>query len=256
MKIKDPRPKQKRPPDRSTKILYGVLAVCSLITIGSFLWPEKPKNALDPNLGITDPEASRNLFLRQQEDHPVTDEMLDTAEKLGAKKAPDFTLIDTEGKPHSLKSLAEGKPLLIFFVEKECPCCLGAKHFVDSLAMMYKDSANVIGIINATGEVAQTWIKTTTPHFLVLQDPEQKVIRAYQAERGVYTTIVAPDGTINKAYAGYSLEMLQDASSRLAKLAGVKDQGFESPAAPTKLTSGCLFPEVPTKTTNSSEKTL
>lgn len=235
--------------------MFALLGVCSLITLGSFFWPQRYGTNLDPNFGITDQHAASDLFLRPQEDHPVTPKMLDAAKELAARKAPSFNLIDTNGKGHTLESLTDGKPLLIFFVEKECPCCLGAKHFVDSLAVMYRDSANVIGIINATGDVAQTWVQSTTPHFLVLQDPDQKVIRSYQAERGVYTTIVAPDGTIDKAYAGYSLEMLQDASARLAKLAGVKNQGFESPAAPTKLTSGCLFPEVPTEQNTKSETT-
>lgn len=219
---------------RSLKIMYGVLVLAAIGTAAAFLVPAEKPHVV----------SSGDIFLRQQKEHPVTEEMLAAADNLSAKLAPEFRLVDTNGTIHTLESLTADRPLLIFFVEKNCPCCLGAKHFVDSLAEMYRDSANVVGIINASGEEAQAWVKETKPHFAVLQDPNQHVIRAFGAERGVYTTIVAPGGTIDKAYAGYSLDMLREASGRIAALAGVPDQGFESPAAPTKLTSGCLFPDV------------
>ncbi len=224
---------------RSLKVMYAVFALALIGTAAAFLWPQ-------PQAPVV--VSSGDIFMRQQEEHPVTDEMLEAADRLSAKLAPDFRLVDTNGTVHTLASLTTDRPLLIFFVEKNCPCCLGAKHFVDSLAAMYGDSASFVGIINASGDEAQAWVKETQPHFSVLQDPNQHVIRAFGAERGVYTTIVAPDGTIDKAFAGYSLDMLREASTRIAQLAGVPDQGFDSPAAPTKLTSGCLFPDVLTPT--------
>ncbi|ARU39770.1 hypothetical protein CCB80_00865 [Armatimonadetes bacterium Uphvl-Ar1] len=220
------------------------------ITLGTFLWPNQnhPQipigSQLDPNLGVEDPSAIEEAGLIQQEDHPVTDEMIKTAEELQSKMAPDFSLPDENGKLHNLDSLTKGnKPLLIFFIEKKCPCCLGAKHFVDTLTDKYEQEATVIGVINAAGKEAETWRKLTQPHFLVLEDPGQKVIRAYSAERGVYTTLISPDKKIVKAYPGYSLETLKEISAKIAELAGIPDKGFDSIAAPKKLTSGCLFPD-------------
>ncbi|MCG9894812.1 MAG: hypothetical protein MH204_05000, partial [Fimbriimonadaceae bacterium] len=102
---------------------------------------------------------------------------------------------------------------------------------------------SVGGIINAGGRVSRAWGKSTRPKFILLEDPEQTVIRAFKAERGVYTTLVRPDGTIEKAWAGYSQEMLADLGTRIARLAGVPFVEQEFPDAPTELTSGCLFPE-------------
>src|SRR5690606_9040562 len=172
----------------SLKIMYGVLVLAAIGTAAAFLVPAEKPHVV----------SSGDIFLRQQKEHPVTEEMLAAADNLSAKLAPEFRLVDTNGTIHTLESLTADRPLLIFFVEKNCPCCLGAKHFVDSLAEMYRDSANVVGIINASGEEAQAWVKETKPHFAVLQDPNQHVIRAFGAERGVYTTIVAPGGTIDK----------------------------------------------------------
>jgi|GEM_PF-1589318 len=233
------------------------LVVVGAITLAAFMWPKSNDptipigSQLNPNLGVENENLIEEAALKQQEDHPVTDEMIKTAAELGQQDAADFSLSDGKGTTHSLQGLtANGKPLLIFFIEKQCPCCLGAKHFVDRLADNYEGKASVIGVINATGKEAETWRQLTQPHFLILEDPSQKTIRAYAAERGVYTTLVTPDGKIEKAYPGYSLETLQDISARIARLANIPDKGFKSEAAPKKLTSGCIFPEPETTTEN------
>ena len=226
----------------------GIIGGCQ--TSGSTPSAKLPvRSPLDPNLGVEDGKAANSLPLRDQKDHPVTEEMTQAAKSLAATKAPEFSLPDGTGKLHTLASLQQGKPALIFFIEKECPCCLGAKFFVDRLAGIHKDTAVVFAVINATGETAEEWRQATRPKFLVLEDPDQVAISAYAAERGVYTVIVAPDGTINKAYPGYSRDAVDDMSRRLSRLAGVQERPYISPAAPERMTSGCLFPPAPKQDT-------
>jgi len=214
--------------------LAAVLAGCAT----------EEKHALDPKLGIADPSAVGALDMRKQKEHPVTAEMTQAADSLSAAKAPDFDLVDTNGAHHTLASLTQDKPLLIFFVEKNCPCCLGAKFYVDKMLDLYPNEVNAVGIINADGNTAKTWVKATKPKFTVLQDPKQKVIASYKAERGVYTTLIAPGGTIDKAYPGYSLESLQEMSKRIAQLTHVPAREYISTSAPKTMTSGCTFPEL------------
>lgn len=221
---------------------FVALGVMIVLTVTLALWP---RPTIEPEPVAENPNGGAEyLKMRRQEDHPVTPDMENAANSLGGEMAADFALPDTEGKIHTLAELSADKPLLIFFVERECPCCLGAKHFVDRMQELYRGELNAVGIINAEDRVSRTWKKVTKAKFTVLEDPEQKVIRAYKAERGVYTTLVAPGGKIVKAYPGYSLTMLRDLSSLIAELAGVEDKGFESNAAPEEMTSGCLFPEV------------
>ena len=245
--------------NRKQSTLAIALVFVGSVTLAAFMWPKSHEptfpisSPLDPHLGVAESEYLKSAELRNQENHPVTNEMVRVANSLGQKKAPNFQLSDGTGETFSLKSLtADDKPLLIFFIEKKCPCCLGAKHFVDRLADNFKGTATVIGVINASGKEAQTWRQLTQPHFKVLEDPNQEVIRAYAAERGVYTSLISPDGTIDKAYPGYSIETLKDISARLSRWANVKDPGFESNAAPKELTSGCLFPEPEEKTNKQS----
>jgi peroxiredoxin len=185
-----------------------------------------------------------DLVMREQKLHPVTSEMKKEAEKLDSQTAPDFALADTSGKIHTMAELTQKKPLLIFFIEKQCPCCLGAKYFVERVQQLYPDHLNVVGVINGDEKVGKAWEKKTHPIFTVLLDPKLKTIADYKAERGVYITLVSPGGKISKAYPGYSLEMLKEVSARVATLAGVPAKEFHSEAAPTTLTSGCRFEEL------------
>lgn len=228
---------------------FGAVAVLAY----TFVAGKKPlaqAGELDPNLGVEDEKALSELVLREQKNHPATPEMKEAANSLEGKPAPAFDLLGIKGERHTQASLTTGKPLLIFFVEKECPCCLGAKYYVERIDEMYEGKMNTVAIINADKKVAEAWAHVTKANFDVLMDPAQKVIRAYGAERGVYTTLVGPGGKIEKAYAGYSLDMLKDLSSRIAKLANIPEPKFAMSKAPTTLTSGCTFPEPDPSTTN------
>lgn len=234
---------------KPTLILWGAAGLLAIGISISFFIPVQDKriyvgSPLDPNLGVADPSAVADLSIHRQEDHPVTQDMSAAADSLELMKAPDFNLPSVDGPSYSLKQLTDGKPLLIFFIEKECPCCLGAKFFVDKMLDLYGDSINAVGIINAEIGMAKAWKKATKPRFTVLMDPKQEVISAYKAERGVYTTVIGPDGMISKAYPGYSLDTLKEMSQRIAKLAGVPAKEFKSKAAPERLTSGCIFPDL------------
>jgi peroxiredoxin len=168
--------------------------------------------------------------------------MESAARELGGAMAPNFNAVSLEGKPYTLASLTSTKPLVLFFVELQCPCCKGAKPYIDRIQTYYGDVCNVIGVIDAKPEMARLWSQTVGPQFGVVPDPEMSIIRSYKAERGVYTTLVAPGGRIVTAYPGYSQDMLRDITKKIARLAGVKSRPMPLEPAPKKLTSGCIFP--------------
>jgi hypothetical protein len=112
----------------------GLVLGLAVIVAGIALSKKENPGPLDPRLGIADSAATRQLGLRQQVDHPVNESQQKAANSLDSEKAPFFSLKGTDGRTHTLAELNREKPLLIFFVEKECPCCLGAKYFVDKMA--------------------------------------------------------------------------------------------------------------------------
>lgn len=210
------------------KILFAALTAAVIATGALFLVPDR--------------RHERSMTFRAQKEHPVTPAMTAAAAALSKKVAPDFRLDGLDGKPWTLSEASAGKPLLIFFVEKECPCCLGAKPFLDRVYRRYRDVLSAVAVINADRETASLWSKTVGGDMRVLCDPTMTVIRDYSAERGVYSTLVDKDGRIAAAYPGYSKSMLIELGSLVAKLGGVPDRELDTRPAPEKLTSGCSFP--------------
>ena len=227
------------------KLLWISLGVVSLVTLAAFLIPppSPPRPSLDPALVQTNQAALAQLNLRKQEEHPVTPEQQAAADEIQDKVAPEFSLPSVDGATYQLAELTKDRALLIFFVEKNCPCCLGAKYFVDRMQDLYQDHLTTVAIINADRAEAGKWKRATMADFPILLDPELNVIKKYQATRGVYTTLVAPGGRIAAAYPGYGKQMLKDLGAEIAKLAQIEPRPYQALAAPDRLTSGCKFPD-------------
>ncbi len=224
---------------RIPKFFSYALAVACAGTIALFVikWPSD--DIQDSN--------ELKLNLRPQKNHPVTDDMMKVANGMVSNQAANQTLETPFGIEVELRSLWKDRPLLIFFIEKECPCCLNAKLFVDSASQYYRGKLNVVGIINGNSDQAKAWRTKVKPDFTILCDPDCTAIKAFKADRGVYTTLVAPGGTIDKSYPGYSKTMLQELSYRIADLTHSERKLLRLDAAPDQLTSGCQF-EIPTQT--------
>ena len=220
------------------KAALACAACCGFVIVGLVAYVA----VVNARLTSSTKEPSSGLVFIEGKDHPVTAEMTKAAQTLGGAPAPPFELSNLAGRTCSLKSLAKGKPLVLFFVELHCPCCKGAKPYIDRIKNYYGDVCNVVGIIDAKPDMAKLWAQIVDPQFDVLPDPDMKVIRAYKADRGTYTTLVAPGGKLVKAYPGYCQDMLHDITQKIARLAGVTARSMPLAPAPKRMTSGCIFP--------------
>ena len=169
------------------------------------------------------------LTFRDKQEHPVTAQMALAAQKQMNTLAP------------ARASLAHSKPLVVFFIEKNCPCSRDAAPFIERLRSQYGTVCDFVGVINSDASVAQAWAKAASVHFPLLPDPEREIIAAYKAERSVYTTLIAPGGRIAKTYPGYGQEMLKELSGRIAQLSGVRVRPLVVTGAPKNLIAGCEF---------------
>ncbi len=190
----------------------------------------------DPATILLDSVAFRN-----RREHPVTPEMLAASERLAQTPAPPFQAIDTTGATLSLAT-ADKKPLVLFFIERECSCSRDAAPFLDRLQTEYGQACTVVGVIDANPEAARAWTREAGIHFPVIPDPEMVIVSAYHASQSVYTAVVAPGGMIARTYPGYSTEMLGDLSATVAGLAGVPVRSFSINGAPKRPLAGCSFP--------------
>ncbi len=199
--------------------------------MGQFLVSRNPSSLKRNSAGV--------IQFREGMEHPLTPAMLSKVERQAQTPAPSFFKTDLAGNPLSLASLTAKKPLILYFIERECPCARDAAPFLAQVQAAYGDACTVVGVINAGNDVAKAWVKTVSARFSIIADPDCVLIRAYGAERAVYTTLVAPGGTIVKTYPGYSAETLKDLSAHIARLSGSAERPLKFADAPGKLIVGC-----------------
>ena len=98
-------------------------------------------------------------------------------------KAPDFTLIDTEMKPRSLKEFSGQKVVLAFFVGAfTSTCTKEVCEFRDSMARIVDLDAQVIGISVNDPYNNKAFKDKNRLMFPILSDYKREAIRTYRLE--------------------------------------------------------------------------
>nr|WP_317412508.1 thioredoxin-dependent thiol peroxidase [uncultured Solibaculum sp.] len=128
-------------------------------------------------------------------------------------KAPDFTLPDQNGKMVSLSSFLGKTVVLYFYPRDNTPgCTKEACSFRDNYPFYREKDMVVIGVSPNTSESHQKFAEKFELPFLLLADPEKKVVQAYGAwgEKKNYgkvtvgllrsTFVIGPDGVIQKVF--------------------------------------------------------
>lgn len=97
-------------------------------------------------------------------------------------KAPEFSLKDSEGKTHKLSDY-KGKKVIVYFYPKDntSGCTKEACSFRDNFGKVKSKNAVILGI-SADSEISHKKFseKYSLP-FVLLSDPEKKVIRKFGA---------------------------------------------------------------------------
>ncbi len=127
--------------------------------------------------------------------------------------APDFRAIDDTGKEWTLKDF-EGKTLVLYFYPKDNTpgCSREAQDFRDLADAFAEHNAVIVGVSKDSVTSHQRFRKKFDIPFILLSDPERKMIEAYgvwqekkccgKVSMGVVRTtfVIGPDGTIQKIY--------------------------------------------------------
>ncbi len=124
--------------------------------------------------------------------------------------APDFSLVGSDGKSHSLSEF-KGKYLILYFYPKDNTpgCTIEANDFNNNLEKIEQLGAKVVGVSKDGLESHGKFRDKYNLSFLLLSDPESKVIKAYGAygDRGIFgmgtlrnTYVIDKNGKIAKIY--------------------------------------------------------
>ena len=129
----------------------------------------------------------------------------------GAKSsnmAPNFTLNDLNGKPHTLSS-TKGKVVILDFWATWCPPCREEiPHFISLYGKYRRKGLEVIGISLDRGgvEPVRSFADTYGINYPILMG-DQKVTRDYGGIRSIPTTfIIDRQGRITEKFVGYRSE--------------------------------------------------
>jgi peroxiredoxin len=141
---------------------------------------------------------------------------------LVGKKAPNFTLTDTDGKTHSLQEyLAAGKTVVLHWYNPNCPFII--RHFktYPTFTTLYTDynKKNVVVLaINSTGPKHPQYggdaasKKTWGIQYPILLDPNGDVGKMYGAKTTPHTFVISSDGVVR-----YSGAIDNDPQDKLAE---------------------------------------
>ena len=140
--------------------------------------------------------------------------------------APDFTLMDQDGKPHSLSDY-RGQKVILYFYPKDSTsgCTKQACNFTELLPHFREKNAVVLGVSKDSVASHKKFQKKYDLGFTLLSDPEKEVIQLYDVwkEKNMYgkvtmgvvrtTYLIDENGIITRALgkvnaAGNPAEML------------------------------------------------
>lgn len=101
---------------------------------------------------------------------------------LEGKKAPAFKLAGSDGKTHELKDYTGKTVILYFYPKDDTPgCTKEACGFRDDYSALAKAGAVVLGVSKDPVESHQSFISKYRLPFILLSDPDTKVMQAYGA---------------------------------------------------------------------------
>ncbi len=135
-------------------------------------------------------------------------------------KAPDFKLLDQEGKEHLLSNYHDSYVLVYFYPKDDTPGCTKE---ACTIRDMYKDfesnGVKVFGISADSVESHKEFAEKYGLPFTILSDPKKEIIKAYGANGTLWTKrisyLLGPENIILKTYpqvdpAHHGAEILKD----------------------------------------------
>lgn len=123
------------------------------------------------------------------------------------RKAPNFKLVNLEGKYVELNSQTGNGPILLSFWATWCKPCLEEMVEYNKIYQEYKDLGFTLLAISTDTEKSvakvKPYIKSKGYNFPVLLDTNSEVARKFYAQQMPYTVLIDKSGNIVYSHLGY-----------------------------------------------------
>lgn len=127
--------------------------------------------------------------------------------EITGKKAPNFKLINLDGKYIELNKETGNGPVLLSFWATWCKPCLEEMSEFNKIYDEYKDKGFTILAISTDAEKSvakvKPYIKSKGYSFMVLLDTNNEVARKYYAQQIPFTVLIDKNGNIVYSHLGY-----------------------------------------------------
>lgn len=135
---------------------------------------------------------------------PITSQ---NEEDITGRKAPNFKLVNLDGKYVELDKETGGGPVLLSFWATWCKPCLEEMVEYNKIYEQYEDKGFTLLAISTDTEKSvakvKPYIKSKGYNFPVLLDTNSEVARKYYAQQMPYTVLLDKSGNIVYSHLGY-----------------------------------------------------
>jgi peroxiredoxin len=128
--------------------------------------------------------------------------------------APDFTLRDTRGEQHSLRSILARGPALIALYKVSCPVCQLSAPYLERLATGALQVVTISQDDEAATRKFQETFGLTAPSLLDAKQDGYRVSNAFGIRHVPSLFVVETDGTISSSGSGFSKSQFEDLGER------------------------------------------
>lgn len=142
--------------------------------------------------------------------------------EITGRQAPNFKLVNLDGKYVELNKEAGNGPILLSFWATWCKPCLEEMAEYNKIYEQYKDKGFSLLAISTDNEKSvakvKPYIKSKGYNFSVLFDTNSEVARKYYAQQMPYTILIDKSGNIVYSHLGYMKGDEQKVEKLIAEL--------------------------------------
>lgn len=151
------------------------------------------------------------------------------------------TCRDEIGEPVSITTLAHQRPVVLLFLQADCPCSREAAIYLNRMVSRMGSKVAFIGALDAGPERARQWRKGIAGKFTILADPTLRIARLLRVKTSAGMVVLDGNGRLAGFYPGYSRSVFESLQTQLSNLSGqpVAKELFQD--APTQIRAGCAF---------------
>jgi peroxiredoxin len=147
--------------------------------------------------------------------------------------APAISAQGTDGKTHTLQSLTKDGPIVLYFIKIACPVNHQAAPHFKAIHDAYKGKARIVGVINGSVDDGKKWASQYNTNFLILSDPNKKIIGDYKAVHSPWA-IHVEGGKIAKVWNGGTAAQLTEINRAMAGVAKQTPANLDWRGAPSR----------------------